>query len=206
MGIFKNVGHTLCGGLNERTQDEGHVVTRVETVPERARGKSGHTGTETRLLALGSNTQVDVVAQPVVGVLVPASEVGVRVLGSLQTPRINILQAVPEDLTGLAIKAIVPHAGQNTGALSERPDTIILQTGGESNHVDDPDATGESIVHERVRKDKVCGVPGAQLQEQEDPAQTDDSFLESRGSATRDLALLLGGGDLGRIRAWRDFK
>lgn len=141
------IEHTLCGSLNERTQDEGQVVTGVETVPERASRESGHTGTEARLLALGSDTQVDIVAQPVVGIFVPASEVAVRVLGSLQSPGINIFQTVPEDLTGFSIEAVVSHAGQDTGALGKGPNAVVLQASSEADHVHDPDTAREGIVH-----------------------------------------------------------
>lgn len=62
---------TLCRGLDKRAQYKGHVVSWVETVPEGAGGEGSQASAEARFLALRRNAEVDVVAQPVVGVLVP---------------------------------------------------------------------------------------------------------------------------------------
>ena len=70
----------LRRGLNECAEKEGEVVARVEAVPDCRRHERGHCGAETWLAAFRGHAQVDVVAQPFVGVLVPVVEVGAGVL------------------------------------------------------------------------------------------------------------------------------
>jgi hypothetical protein len=71
----------LGDGLNERTQNEGEVIAGVEAVPEGGGAEGGKGGAETGFFTSRSDTQVDVVAQPFVGVFVPVVEVGAGVLG-----------------------------------------------------------------------------------------------------------------------------
>lgn len=80
-------------------------------MPERARPERRHASPEPRFLALGRDPQVDVILQPVVGVLVPAAEVAVRVLRGLETPRVDVLQPVPEYFSRPGIEAVVAHSG-----------------------------------------------------------------------------------------------
>lgn len=75
-----NVRLTLGDGLEKGGKDKGEVVTRLEAVPEGARDKSRHARAEAGLLAPWRDAQVHVVAQPVVGVDVPAAQVGACVL------------------------------------------------------------------------------------------------------------------------------
>ena len=79
-------------------------------MPQGTGCKGSHASTEAGLLALGRNTQVHIVAQPVVGVLIPAAQVTVRVLGGFQTPGVDVLQTVPEHLARLGVEAVVSHA------------------------------------------------------------------------------------------------
>ena len=80
-------------------------------MPERARPECRHASPEPRFLALGRDPQVDVILQPVVGVLVPAAQVAVRVLRGLETPRVDVLQPVPEYFSRPGIEAVVAHSG-----------------------------------------------------------------------------------------------
>lgn len=80
-------------------------------MPERTGGEGSQAGAEAGFLALGRDAEVDVVAQPVIGVLVPVAQISVRVLRRLHSPGIDVLQPIPEDLACLRVKAVVSHAG-----------------------------------------------------------------------------------------------
>lgn len=99
-------------------------------MPESAGRKRGQAGAEARLLSPGGDAQIDIVSQPMVGVLVPAAQISVGVLRGLKTPGIDILQPVPEDLAGLGIEAIVSHARQDTSTFRQGPDAVVLEACG----------------------------------------------------------------------------
>lgn len=80
-------------------------------MPKGTGDKCRHAGSETRLLASGRHSEVDVVAQPVVGIHVPSSQIRSRILGRLNSPGIDILQAVPRNLSSGGIDAVVAQAG-----------------------------------------------------------------------------------------------
>lgn len=96
-----------------------------------------------------------------VGVLVPAAQEAMRVLCSLQTQWVDILQAVPENFTAPRVKAVVPQSGQDAGTLGQGPDTVVLETGSEADEVDDQDTADEGVLHEVVLgvQDGVLVVP-----------------------------------------------
>lgn len=64
-------------------------------MPECAGGECSQARAETGLLPLWRDAQVDVVAQPIVGVHVPVPEVCTTVLRSLQAPWVYILETIP---------------------------------------------------------------------------------------------------------------
>lgn len=80
-------------------------------MPECTRPKRRHASPEPRFLALGRHPQVNVILQPVVGVLIPAAQVAVRVLRGLEIPRVDVLQPVPEYFSRSGIETVVAHSG-----------------------------------------------------------------------------------------------
>lgn len=122
-------------------------------MPECARDEGCQAGPETRLLAFRSDSQVHVIAQPVVCILVPACEITAYVLRGLLPPWINVLQSIPEHLAGLRIEAVVSHARENTGSLGKCPYTIVLQSSRETEHVHNPHAAEEGILQEVLAED-----------------------------------------------------
>lgn len=64
-------------------------------MPESARHKRRHARSEPGLLAPRRNPQVDVVAQPVVRIHVPPSQIRARILRKLNAPSIDVLEPVP---------------------------------------------------------------------------------------------------------------
>jgi len=118
----------------------------VEAVPEGAGAEGDEAGAEAWLLALGGDAQVDIVAQPLGRVDVPVVKVALRVLRELDAPRVDVLQAVPRHLTGGRIDALVAQAGQDTGALGQGPDAVVLAAGTEADHVEHKNAAQERVV------------------------------------------------------------
>lgn len=76
-------------------------------MPESTGNKSRHAGSETGLLASGRHPKIDVVAQPVIGVHVPSSQIRSRILRRLDSPGIDVLQAIPRNLSSGGIDAVV---------------------------------------------------------------------------------------------------
>src|SRR4051794_30344165 len=98
-GDCRKEKHTLGDRLDEGSEDEGEIVTWVETMPKGRCGEGGQAGAEAGLLASRGHTQVYVVAQPLVGVDVPGLQIAPGVLGKFHTPRVDVLEAIPCDLT-----------------------------------------------------------------------------------------------------------
>lgn len=199
----RRTGRTLGRRLDERRKDEGEVISRVEAVPESAGHEGRHARTEPGLLPLGRDSQVHIVLQPVVGVLVPASEEAVYVLRSLQSPGVDVLQAVPEHLSGLRVESVVSQAREDASTFRERPHAVVLQPSGESEHVQAPHPPEEVVLHELLAQDRLREVNGSQLQERKNPSHSDDGLLHRGSSAPWDLALLPRWRGLGWVRSRR---
>lgn len=138
-------------------------------MPESARGKGSQTGTETGFLAFRRHPEVDVIAQPVVRVLIPAPQVPVGVLGRFETPRAYVLQPVPEYLARSFVEAVVSHSREDAGAFGQGPDAVVLQAGGDTEHVQDPDPTGKGVTHESLAENSLLIIHRAELQEGQNP-------------------------------------
>ena len=188
--------------MDKGSQDKGQIVARVEAVPEGAGRKGRHAGAEARFFALRGDAQIDVVPQPVVGVLVPAAQVCMGILGRLQAPRIHVFQAIPKDLAGLGVEAVVPHAGEDAGALGEGPHAVVLHSRGEAKQVQDPDAAEEAQLEVALLLHGALVIDRVQLQEHEDPHQAHHSLFGGWGATARDLALLARWRHLGRVGPW----
>ena len=168
-------------------------------MPKGARDKGRHAGAEAGLLAAGRHAPVNVVAQPVVGVHVPPGQVRARVLGRLDHPGVDVLQAVPRDLAGDGVDAVIAQAGQDAGTFGQGPDAVELETCYLAGHVDQPHALEERALDKR----RVGDVGGAELarqgDEEADPDEACDSLLGGGGAAARNLALLSHRRLLGRV-------
>lgn len=171
-------------------------------MPKSTGNKRRHAGSETGLLASRRHPEVDVVAQPVVGIHVPSSKIRSGILSRLNSPGIDVLQAVPRNFSSGGIDAVVAQAGQNTSTLGQRPHAVELEARHLTGHVDEEDAVEERSLSEgRVGNVGVAKL-ARQTNKQADPDEPGDGLLGGRGAAARNLALLahgrlLGGIDLG---------
>lgn len=163
-------------------------------MPESARHKRRHAGTESGLLAPRRDPQVDVVAQPVVGIHVPPSQVRSRVLGRLDAPRVDVLESVPRNFTGDGVDAVVAQAGQDAGAFSQRPYAVKLEAGHHAGHVDVPYALQKRSLGECGGGDERRAVSAGEGNKQTDPYQPSYSLDGGGRAAARNLALLTHGG------------
>ena len=84
----------LRHGLYEGREQEGEVVAGVEAVPEGGGEEGGEGGAEAGFSAGGGDAQVDVVAEPFVGVFVPVVEVGAGVLGEFDAEGGDVFEMV----------------------------------------------------------------------------------------------------------------
>lgn len=170
-------------------------------------GSKGHeAGAEAGLLAAGGDAQVDVVAEPVVGVDVPAAEVASRVLGRLDGPGVNVLQAVPRDPARGGVHAVVAQAGEDAGALGQVPDAVVLEARREAHHVEGPDPAGEAVPDERVGRQHARVVGAAEGHEEADEDEAAHGLPGGGPAAPGDLPPLPDGGLLGRVDGVGDVK
>lgn len=95
-------------------------------MPKSTGAKSHQASTEAGLLASRRNSQIDVIPQPVARVDIPSSKVSTRVLRCLDSPGINVLQTVPEDLARGRVNTIVTHSREDTSAFGKVPNTVVL--------------------------------------------------------------------------------
>lgn len=193
-------------GLQERCEEEGEVVPRVETMPEGAGDEGGEGSAEAGFFPLGCDAEVHVVAEPVVGVLVPVLEVGAGILRGFYTPWIYVLQAIPFRASCFGINALVSETGEDAGTLGEVPDAVIFHAGGEAEHFKNPDAPGEGVGHIEGAEDKGGVVPAGEFEEEEYPKEASEGFEGGRGAAAGDFALLAGLRRCLRVCTWRYFK
>ena len=82
-------------GLDEGGEDEGEIVAGLEAVPKGGGGEGEEAGAKAGFLALRGDAEVDVVAEPIVGVFVPVFEVCAGVLGQFDAQGVDVLEAVP---------------------------------------------------------------------------------------------------------------
>lgn len=175
-------------------------------MPEGRGNKGGHTGTESRFLALGGHPQIHVVPEPEVGVDVPVSEVGMSVLGELDAQRLHVLEAVPVDTAGLGVNTLVADTGENASTFGQMPDAVVFHASSKANHVQIVETLEEVMLHILVTQKQVCAVPSREGQEGKYPNKTIGGLPCSRCAAARDLALLPGWSSLGGINAGRQLK
>ena len=88
-------------------------------MPESTGDKGSHTSSETRLLSLGCDTQVDIVSQPHIGVNIPVAKVGVTVLSQFNLQRLHVLQSVPVGLSGLGVDTLETDTREDAGTFGE---------------------------------------------------------------------------------------
>ena len=112
-GVDRSSKLTLCDCLNERSEDEGQVVSRFESMPKGTCDKSRHTGPEAGSLPLRSNSQVHVISQPVVGVDIPISKISSRILRQFDADWVHILKSIPIRATCAWIDSFVTNARKN---------------------------------------------------------------------------------------------
>lgn len=181
---------TLGGCLNQASQHKAKIVARVEAMPESARHKGRHARSESRLLAPGRNPQVDVVAQPLVGIHVPPSQIRARILRKLNTPRIDVLEPVPRNLASDGVDAVVAQTGQNARALGQRPYAVKLETRHHTGHVNVPDALQKRFLGKGLGGDECRAESARERNKQSDPHQSSHSLDGGWSAAARNLALL----------------
>lgn len=116
-------------------------------MPESTSDESGESRAEAWLLSFGSDSQVYVIPQPVIGVDVPESQVGTCILCCLDLPGHNVGQAIPFRTTGLRINAVVSDTAKNASALGQTPDTVVFHASYQAEHVKLPHSPQEAIVH-----------------------------------------------------------
>lgn len=104
-------------------------------MPKGRGDKCGHAGTEARLLALGRDSQVHVIAEPEIRVDVPVAQICVRVLGQLNAEGLDILKAIPVHSAGLGVNALVADTGEDASAFRQVPNAVVLHASSESNHM-----------------------------------------------------------------------
>lgn len=168
-------------------------------MPESAGGECSQCGTKTRLLATGSDAQVDVVAQPLAGVDVPVIEVRLGVLRSLHAHRTDVLEPIPRHLARGRINAVEAQAAKNACAFRHHPDTIVLGARRDTNHVQEEKADEEVVAHEAVSKERLGREPGREPDEEQEPGEPGNELDHGWSTAAGDLALASGGRLLGRI-------
>ena len=199
-------GLTFCNGLEKSGEDEGEVVPRIEPMPEGTGDKRGQTGAEARLFPLRSDTQVHVVAEPVVGVHVPVLQISAGVLGEFDAERVHVLEAVPVDFARLGVDAAVADAGEDAGTFGEGPDAVVFHAGGDAEHFELKDAAGEGVGEVGVAEDEGGVVPFVELEEEQDPGEASEEF-DGRGDvAWGDLAAFEGLGFHGWVCAGGNFE
>lgn len=181
---------TLRGCLNQASQHKAKIVARVKTMPESARDKRHHARSEAGLLASRRNPQVDVVAQPVVRIHVPPSQIRARVLRKLNGPRIDVLEPVPRNLAGDGVDAVVAQTSQNARALGQRPYAVKLETRHQAGHVNVPDALQKRFLGKGFGGDERRAVSACERNKQSDPHQSSHGLDGGWRAAARNLALL----------------
>ena len=98
---------TLSRCLDEAGQYKAEIVPGIEPVPKRTGPERHQAGSEAWFLASGRDTQVNIIAKPVVGVHVPPAEEGPRVLRRFHHPRVDVLKAIPGHFSRHGVDAIV---------------------------------------------------------------------------------------------------
>ena len=101
-------------------------------------------------LSFGCDAEVDVVAQPVVGVFIPVFEIGAAVLSGFDAKGVDVVEFVPLDAAGGGGYAVVAEAGEDAAAFGEGPDRVVFEACGDAEGVKEPDAAREGEFH-------VCG-------------------------------------------------
>lgn len=175
-------------------------------MPESAGGECNQAGTETGFLAAGSDAKIDIIAQPVVGVHVPAAQVRAWVLSSLDGDGVNVLQSVPRNLACHWVYSVVTQTGENTGAFRQCPDAIILEACDETSHVEDEDSAENAILHVRLANKFLVIETAREIHKRGNPTQTGDGLDHGRGAASGNLALLADRRFFGRIDTGRDLE
>lgn len=158
-------------------------------MPESAGGESSQSGTKTRLLATGSDAQVDVVAQPLASVDVPVVEIRLGVLRRLHAHRTDVLEPIPRHLASGRINAVETQAAENACAFCHHPDAIVLGTRRDADHVQEEQTAEEVVAHEAVSKERLGRVPGGQPDEEHEPGETSDQLNHGRSATARNPAL-----------------
>lgn len=181
---------TLGGCLNQTSQHKAKIVARVKAMPESARRKGRHARPESRLLASRRNPQVDVVAQPVVRIHVPPSQIRARILRKLNAPRINVLEPVPRNLAGDGVDAVVAQASQDTRPFSQGPYAVKLEAGHHASHVNVPDTLQKRLLGKSLGGDERRAVSARERNKQTDPDKSSHSLDGGWRAAARNLALL----------------
>ena len=172
-------------------------------MPERAGDESGQSGPETRLLALGRHSKIHVVPQPMVGIDVPESEVGTSVLGRLDLPRLDVGESVPLGTICCWIKAIVSNTAKNASTFGEAPDTVILHSSSQSEHIKLPHSAKEVVFHVVVAQVERGRVIGGELQESKDPERTACTLDGSWNATSWYSSLLTRWWSIGGVGSWR---
>lgn len=188
---------TLCYGLVEGGENEGHVVARIESVPERARKERCESCAESGFLAYWCDAEVDVVSEPVVGIDIPVADVVVDILCQFNLEGLNVGQTIPCRLSGLWIYASVTDACEDAGSFGECPDTIVLRALSDSEQVELKHSSKEVVLHVLVGQEIVPVVQTAHLEKNEYPSKTGRSLPGGISSTSWNLALLPG---------WRCFR
>ena len=122
--------------LDERRKHKGQVIARRETVPESTRNERSETSAETWFLSLGCDAEVDVIAQPVVGVFVPVFEIGAAVLSRFDAPGVDVVEFVPLNAAGGGGYAVVAEAREDAAAFGEGPDGVVFEACGDAEGVE----------------------------------------------------------------------
>lgn len=154
---------TLCSRLDEARKNEGQIVTWIKSVPECARYKRGHAGTEARFLAARRNAKIHIISKPIVGVDIPIAEIGSGVLCTFHSPWIYILESIPRHFAGDRIYPSEAQAGENAGAFRKSPDTVIFEARSKIEHMKNPDSIKETVCHVFVPGEEFRVVPAREL-------------------------------------------
>lgn len=173
-------------------------------MPEGASCKRSQASSEAGLLAARGDSQVDIVAQPLVRVDVPVPEVCPRVLCRLNAPGRDVLQPIPGHLPRDGIDAVVAQPGQDARALRHRPHAIVLAACRKPDHVQDEEAVEEAVVHICRPRYGSRAVHARQVEEEYNPGQAAGQLPHGGRRAARDLALPPRRRLLGRVYLCRD--
>ena len=137
---------TLGRVLHEGCEYESHVVAWVESMPEGTSDEGRQGRSKARLLSFGRHSQEHVVAQPVVCVDIPVSQVRVTVLRKLNSKRSDVCKTVPVGLSSLRVNTLVPDTSHDTCTFRQRPDAVVFHTCHDIHHVHLEDAGGDAQI------------------------------------------------------------